>query len=285
MPTLNPNIAYGVSRIRSIFRDGIGVMEERSLGTGFWVKVGNTFAFVTNAHNVDPGYKHPALTGLRLSEVEIELRATGPTEAGMFTKFFRVANAAASLFQSRDADCALFWNPQLADYDSAEYAVSFAFNQEYLADQTWFSTKLQIMDEIFFLGFPVVGGRNWFDDNTRLPIARSAIFACFPGFPFEHEDIRTTDTLLVSGLSFSGSSGSPAFVPERGIRPGGDLVDASYRPAKLAGLMSGHWWEDAVEPPLLRHSGLSYLTRSTSILSLLQEAAGSGREGDGPIGM
>jgi hypothetical protein len=43
----------------------------------------------------------------------------------------------------------------------------------------------------------------------------------------------------------------------------------SYVKPKVLGIMSGHWWDE--EPPegMFYHSGLSYFTRSTAILELI----------------
>jgi len=55
---------------------------------------------------------------------------------------------------------------------------------------------------------------------------------------------------------------------QKGIPPG-DIVDPMYAPPTILGIMSGHWWDVAKEPEMFRHSGLSYFTRSTSILELV----------------
>lgn len=93
--------------------------------------------------------------------------------------------------------------------------------------------------------------------------------ASVPSIPFTNRDIRTTDTILVSGLSFAGASGSPVFLPPRGLAPGGDVNDPDWRPALLIGLMSGHFWKSGATPEMFRQSGLSYLTRSSTIWELL----------------
>jgi hypothetical protein len=46
--------------------------------------------------------------------------------------------------------------------------------------------------------------------------------------------------------------------------------------------MSGHFWENPDDPPeMFRHSGLSYLTKSTAILELIATARRSGFERGG----
>ena len=73
--------------------------------------------------------------------------------------------------------------------------------------------------------------------------------------------------MLVSGLSFSGSSGSAVISHEKGIRLGVGLSGSNYVEPKLVGIMSGHWWNDEKQDAF-QHSGLSYLTSSIAIIDL-----------------
>lgn len=132
--------------------------------------------------------------------------------------------------------------------------------------------QIKIMEPAIFIGFPGTNGRHWWDESWKLPVIRQCTLASWPAIPFTNSQIQTTDVLLVSGLSFSGSSGSPVFVMNRGLYPGGDIQDSGWRPARLIGVMSGHFWEDTQTPAMFAHSGLSYLTRSTSIIEILQSA-------------
>jgi hypothetical protein len=125
-----------------------------------------------------------------------------------------------------------------------------------------------MMDLVSFIGFPGSGKSKWWDHAWHSPVARLASLASSPHQPFSNPSIPTADTVLVAGLSFSGSSGSMVILHQKGIPPG-DIVDPTYAPAMIVGIMSGHWWEAAQEPEMFSHSGLSYFTRSTAILPLL----------------
>jgi hypothetical protein len=104
-----------------------------------------------------------------------------------------------------------------------------------------------------------------------------ATLASIPAVEFRNDAVKTTEVMLVSGLSFSGSSGSPVLNQRKGIPPGGDINDPSYVPSKIIGIMSGHFWENPDDAPeMFRHSGLSYLTKSTAILALIADARGAG---------
>lgn len=139
---------------------------------------------------------------------------------------------------------------------------------EGLAGEDFFRNSLNAMDAVSFIGFP--GSKNdlvWFDDEWKLPIARTAHISSYPGRSFSNRSISTADTMLVSGLSFSGSSGSPVFNHPKGLNLKGPLTISGYVESKLIGIMSGHFHEAGDNA--FKHSGLSYLTRSTAILQLL----------------
>ena len=83
---------------------------------------------------------------------------------------------------------------------------------------------------------------------------------------YSNDAIKTGDALLLSGLSFSGSSGSPVVAhPER------------MRTMRVLGVMSGHLPEAADgRDRTLVHGGLSYMTRATSVRALIAVARAAG---------
>lgn len=84
--------------------------------------------------------------------------------------------------------------------------------------------------------------------------------------PFTNPAIQSGNVCLVSGLSFSGSSGSPVLLHQKGIP---SVRDHHFVPPKIMGIMYGHWWEVSETPEMLRHSELPYFTRADSVTSLL----------------
>jgi hypothetical protein len=106
---------------------------------------------------------------------------------------------------------------------------------------------VEIMDSLFFVGFP---GRLRTGATYDLPIARSCTIASIPQIDYSMEDktILTSNTCLVGGLSFGGSSGSPVFMEKNGQ-------------IELLGIMSGHLPSDVIGSDWPnQHPGLSYLT-------------------------
>lgn len=270
MSGVNQHIVYSVARIRCTFSGTTGpVFAAR--GTGFWVGKGRMRAFVTNRHNLAPDLLQDKPSDLRLSEVEIELRHVVGNLAYPATRFFSVSNAISCIQLHPNADCAVLADPEFGC--PAEFKDQVPVSLSEIADREFLKEKVRLMDFASFIGFPGSDEAPWWDQQENLPIARLASIASTPAKTFVNEGILTDDVVLVSGFSFSGSSGSPVFSHRKGLRATPPLV-ADFVPAKLIGIMSGHRVETGALPDMLEHSGLSYFTRSTSILDLLQKPPG-----------
>lgn len=265
MSGINPLFLFAITQIRSTFRDSIG-NSKSSLGTGFFLRSeAGTPIFVTNRHNLDPSLK--LSSDYSLVSASVLLRRHDGTKFTSATQFFEVDLSTTQIIHSRHADVSALVAPSFIRR-LPEYQFYTINRQKNLADQTLFETKVFMMDLVSFLGYPGTASSQWWDLTWNTPIARLASLASWPHVPFSNPQIPTADITLVSGLSFSGSSGSLVMLHEKGIPPG-DIVDPMYTPPTIIGIMSGHWWEPSEEPQMFRHSGLSYYTRSTAISDLL----------------
>lgn len=280
MAGINANILYSVVRIRASFVDDIGNVR-RGVGTGFWLRTKEERrVLVTNRHVLDASMVaalHGLGESLRMTECSVEqrlMRGVAKTRDDVRrvlqadTRFARVTNIERSLICAPSADCAILAEPALdaGPPDGESFVDMPILRESDLADETWLATRVDLQDHLLFIGFP---GRDWWDTKWNLPVVRHAVIASAPWIPFSNAAIRTADTLLVSGFSFGGSSGSPLLSAERGIGPG-DIHDPYYNPVKLIGIMSGHINEQVPLPALIDHTGLSYATRSTSILDVVK---------------
>lgn len=275
MANFDSNRILGITRLKITLRTEVG--DERSFfGTGFWVQLpSNTCVFVTNRHNVDPKLRLGAKTSYELAGIAIQLREVSEGKPTARVEFFELRDPQQQLFLSEDADCALilmnFAQP------TRNFKIITAFSSTDIADASWLSKEVFITDAAAFIGYPGQSdGTIWWDTKLSLPIARLATISSPPGIPFSNEMIQTADVVLVSGLSFSGSSGSPVIIHGGQVtRPIEHGTESYYLHPKLIGIMSGHWQEPGEMPKMLKHSGLSYFTRSTSIWSLLQKLINS----------
>jgi hypothetical protein len=267
MSGINQSIVLDVVRLRTSFKDDVGNSKVVS-GSGFWMKHKQGRIFVTNKHNVDPSLKLGSETPYGLEQLAIELRLFDQNVPKAATQYFSVDLIHSPPALSDSADVAIFFDPSfLTPCDS--YRPGNVLSSLDLADAAFFVNSVALMDTASFIGFAGNSVSRWWDSKWNLGVARTVNIASVPGIPFTHEDIRTSDTILVAGLSFSGSSGSIVVLHEKSIKPGLGLDNPNYVPAKVIGIMSGHWWDADQNPGMFHHSGLSYFTRSTSILSLL----------------
>jgi hypothetical protein len=249
---------FNVNRIEVTFSDGVGNF--RSIfATGFWVEKDGIHYFVTNAHNVEPRMKLGPNTRFQLEKLSIFLRSkiydcwmpdTFPCEVANIHSYKK--HIFADVIVLRDVS---FVNQR-------ENCAHSCFSFGDIAGQSFFEDRLCVTDLASFIGFPGRAGIPWYDDAWTLPIARTVNVASLPQKHFSNPGISTGDVMLVSGLSFSGSSGSPVISHEKGM-------GHNYAPEKLIGIMSGHWWNEEADDDRFRHSGLSYLSRSTAIIDLL----------------
>ena len=265
MSGINPGVFLAVSRIKVHFRDDIG-NPKVIFGTGFWVRNEKDDYFVTNRHNLDPTLKLGTETKFRVEKVYLQLRAQNPP--GNWrpeTSFVAVENFDRCLRLHSSADVAVLRNPLLPS-DNPLLGHS-TFNLEELGTQQFLRESINPMDVASFVGFSGKDGNEWWDKKWVLPISRTVHIASWPRIAFATDSIPTSDVLLVSGLSFSGSSGSPVISHQKGIPI--DLPGASYMEPKILGIMSGHWWDEEPSERMFHHSGLSYFTRVTSIRELL----------------
>lgn len=266
MSGINQSVILNVCRLKGLFVDDIG-NKKHFHGTGFWIKDEESSVFVTNKHNVDATVIFGDDTEFDLEELEIELRQSQGNNPTNVTKFFKVSNL-SKIACSPTADVAIIRDPAFNE-SLGLYREGGILKIGDLADQSFLENKVQIMDIASFIGFPGTANSQWWDSAWNFGVARSVNIASLPGISFNHKDVRTSDVTLVSGLSFSGSSGSVVILHEKSIKPGAGLQNPAYVPPKILGIMSGHWPEPGTTPEMFSHSGLSYYTRSTSILSLL----------------
>jgi hypothetical protein len=264
MSGIHSSIFTAVCRLRITFHDGIG-NQKTILGTGFWCKLDQGNALVTNKHNLDPRLKLGDDTVFLLSRVEVQLRRMVGAQLFPETAFFEVQNVNDVVRLHAAADVAALLNPT---FDAEGFGFNW-FSLPDIADQNYLANSASAMDIASFIGFPGLNGNQWWDEQWQTPIARVSNIASWPASPFINAGIKTGNVCLVSGLSFSGSSGSPIVLHEKGIRVGGGLTGGNYIAPKVIGIMSGHWWGTESPGDMFFHSGLSYFTRSTSILELL----------------
>lgn len=280
---LNPLLQHSVTLIRVEFWDGINEPWE-IFGTGFWVKSSEGHnTLVTNRHNLDPSLKKPDFANLKISKIMVQFRKFEEKAYTSTTEFLEMDLARLDGLLHSNADVAVLFSPSF----KTNKGISGNFSYEpilfkEMADAEFHYNKTEILDPVAFIGFP----QKWYDHKRSAPIARLAHIASDTSAPFSNKEIITADVSLVAGLSFGGSSGSPVFLLPKGIliqAASNIKIDSSYISGAVLGIMSGHCRDyhlaqesDRYKPMSLLDpsSGLSYYTRSTSILELLSRTCG-----------
>jgi hypothetical protein len=240
-----------VQKLSISFFDDIGNTITGS-GTGFWLQTTRgKVCFVTNRHNVDSAMNKKLQKSYNLESITIWLRAydlMASLPCGDFKQSTRQASELLIHWPSDNSDVVLI-EFQRMHIPSEESHKLISIQEELIVS----SRKPEIFDRLYFTGFP---GKQRRDAAYDFPIVRSCSIASYPEIDYSQEDITipSSQTCLVEGLSFAGSSGSP-------------VMRINENRIELIGIMSGHFWE--VDKPA-DHSGLSYFTKASSILNIIQ---------------
>jgi hypothetical protein len=260
-------VVYAIVRLRPTFSSAIN-KPKSGIATGFVVDCDGWFALVTNRHVVEPSLRSPS-SDWRLTRLEVQVRQAVGESHKSEVQFVELDLERSKFAASPDADVVAIGMSVAPLLDPIW--TTGGIHADNIADESFLSERTKLMDFASFVGFASSKTAPWWDEVWNTPIARFASLASLPSRPFTNKAIKTADVGLVSGLSFSGSSGSPLFLHAKG-QLGTTIGDASYQPPKLIGIMSGHHWEldQSPEPELLRHSGLSYYTRATSVHDVLR---------------
>lgn len=271
---LSNDFLYAAVRIVVHFGNGVPSDCKVASGTGFFVSDdAGQLALVSNRHVVDLEYSDPRHIGLHLQpeRVEVELRGQD-AKTGQPDRHERLLlrNPTIRTAEAFANDVACILHTQVENLSGAgNTVVDYCVPKSLLATQEEFDTgRFVIGDMVGFPGYP-----EWFDERNFRPILRTGTLASDPRYPYEHGSI-TGDCLAYEAFSYGGSSGSPIFAFQRGLRAGRGLVNPAYRDVRVVGINAGHLKVESDRDPSLHrgHSGISYMFRSTAILALLDAA-------------
>lgn len=272
MASVFDEVMYYSTRFKTelTYLDYENVQKKKEIfGSGIWLgssRGGKHLFFVTNRHLVDfdfdkENWKRQGLTSI--SNVDIELRKYSGNTPLSETAFFDIVSIQNKIYYPKDgSDLAVIAISislaKLKEAGAKGFKPFCLAMDSYLAGKEYFDTDLKAIDGVTFIGFP----SGDYDHANNLPIARNANIASDPKKIFKNDWIEG-DLILLSGLSFGGSSGSPVYSLPVGNPAIG--VGRVLSP-KLIGIVSGHLVDRD-----RRHKGLSYLVKSTKIMDVLME--------------
>ena len=118
----------------------------------------------------------------------------------------------------------------------------------------------------------VPGFHPGYDTTTNRPLFRGGNISSDPRYghsaSIDGRPSRYFKSLVVyETFAYPGSSGSPVFALQKGIRASGGISFPAYRPARLIGIQSMMKFASSGEAGV--HSGLSYFVKSSAILEIL----------------
>lgn len=247
------------------FESPIGNPACEVAGSGFWLGTDHVSQFATNRHLIDYEYK----TGLSGRAYEVSRmkvwswKHAGPPQA------IDIEQCSMLVPKSRQLDIAVIQVQRYAPI-SGHGRMGASVGESYLADKAFELNHLEWGDQVTFASFQA-----WHDRRLRKPIVRTGILASDPASEFTSDKIDREQIHLLEAMSFAGSSGCPVFANARGVRVDDvTLSGGNFRPAKVVGIMAGHFSasessQAASASSALLHSGLSYCHKASVISDLI----------------
>ncbi len=263
---LNNDFLCAACKIEVHFEDDLKTRKAGS-GTAFFVKNSKgEICLITNRHVIDLDYKQPTAKYKNFKLVQVIVhnkekdKATGlPTDSNDLL----ILNHNEFVFSGKtENDVACLRNIKAVDIKGKNPTVSFWLDFAIIADKQRLDEKLVVCDLVAFPGFP-----DWYDRKNKLAILRTGTIASDPRFDYSFSGNDDGEVIAYEAFSFGGSSGSPVFAIEKGIKVGGGLTGGGHREIMLVGVNAGHL---PIQGVIESHSGISYFYKSTIILELIE---------------
>ena len=264
-------VLYYSTRIKCTFNKSDSLDLFSNYNSGVWFispeylsRGGRSLFYATNRHVFDISYnpEFQRQNAHQLINVSLEFRKVSNGQSTGETKFVEFPKLVTNYYVPADnSDLVIYkidtTQEPLRTLIAENWKVLCINYDVNIAHSEYFNNELKPVDSVTFVGFP----KGDFDLLNNLPIARNANIASAPHLRFKNEAVEG-DLILVAGMSFGGSSGSPVYslpVGNPGLGFGRVLIP------KLIGIMSGHLNGER------GHKGLSYFVKSTKISDTIKE--------------
>lgn len=257
---LNNTYLYAVSKICLVFSNEVNTVSIQ--GTGFFIIKGKNLYLITNRHLVQPDWKDPQYQGYKLQSISFDRRSYNEITKTVEVDTIEIKYCDVLYADNNIDDIACIKNIKVDDCWSQKIPICIEYSM--LADSENFEKDLSICDSIAFIGFPTV-----YDHKNNMPILRSGVISSDPRLDYSFNGKDNGHVLAYEAFSTSGSSGSPVFAIQKGIKVGNGLEapDGFYRPVMLIGINAGCFWYG----PNKVHQHLSYMFKSDQIIKLIDK--------------
>lgn len=265
---LRNDFLYSAIKIDVTFED-LTKKTKTGSGTAFFVKnsKGET-SLITNRHVIDLDYKQKTakykdfkLIKIILTVKEIDENTGLPTEDNIL----QVDNFNEFIFsENYENDVACLKDVHVVCLNGKEPFINFSISYENIADIKSLNNKLSVCDFVAFPGFP-----DWYDKKNNLPILRTGTIASDTRFDYSFNGNDNGQVIAYEAFSFGGSSGSPVFAIQKGIKIAkGNITGGNFREVMLIGINAGHL---PIQGVIETHSGISFFYKSSIILELIEK--------------
>lgn len=267
---LNNDFLYCAYKIETTFKDDQNTIKNAQ-GTAFFVKnKRGDLCLITNRHVVDIRYLDKNSQYIRFRLTTMRLRGKGKEQASMMPdleQYYLVVDFDKAIYHSnRENDIACIISPRVISLTStdnpANVTIEYFIPYNFIATQEDYRTNLSICDFVAFPGFP-----EWHDRRGNRPILRVGTLASDPRYDYSSKEEYQGAQVAYEAFSFGGSSGSPIFAVQKGLRPGAGLSFSGFRDLLFIGINAGHL---PVAGSYGQHSGISYFYKSTAILEIIE---------------
>ena len=265
---LSAAFLYSALLISFVFEGG----QEVPGGTGFFVGTESCgICFVTNRHVIVEAKKLGREKKLGEIKRIIIKGKSGGGELRYNDNFVFDAHEWNIAFpQNNDDDIAVLYG-----ISGQQEGQPVFIEREMLATESYFEDEgnLGVYDYVAVPGF-----HPGYDSSTNRPLFRGGNISSDPryghsaridGRPYKYYK----NLVVYETFAYPGSSGSPVFALQKGIKPGEGISFPAYRPARLIGIQSMMRPVNLGERTGSHHSGLSYFFKSSVILEILDSIA------------
>lgn len=245
-------------------------------GTCFFIIDKDQYFLVTARHVVDPKYlvgakkRHAICTNM---EVAFQCAVNPGTPVARLS-YQRLGVSDPSFFLERsDLDVAVIKFPRnvLPIHQDGHVVRPCSFPSSYLASESDLALRYA-GEPVVFVGFPDNSPVNRVgEDAFHYPLLRQGVFAFPPIHGIDVDGELGHDYGLIDSFAQAGFSGGPIVSLQKGWADGSWHPKEEYRPAKVVGLVCGHY-RSAQDRSDGVHAGLSFFARSTSIRQVIAEA-------------
>ena len=260
---LSNDFLYSAYKIESIYSNGS--QQASSTGTGFFVKNSKgELVLVTNRHVLELDYPvvKTQFSGFYLVQIIItgKTRDQATNLPEVETKLV-IDQPKYTVSSNSNNDIACISKLSINQTLSTNPVIDFFIDYEMLATDSDFQSRLGVCDFVAFPGFPP-----WHDNCSNRPILRTGTLSSDPRYDYQNSTFGLIggNCLAYEAFSFGGSSGSPIFAVQKGIKPGAGLSFGGFRETKLIGINAGHLRTQKDE-----HSGISYMFKSNEIIGMI----------------